>query len=66
MPIDFNPHVMFNFNHPKMVNQQSVVLNQPVKDIFVKSVDVNYEGMKIDKKPFGNIQKSGEEAVLIQ
>lgn len=64
MPIDFNPHMMFNNFQPKVVNQHSVALNNPLKDVFVKSVDINYDGIKIDKKSFGKIQKSGEDAVL--
>jgi aldose 1-epimerase len=74
MPIDFNPHVMFNLN--KSVTQtnahnQVFTSNQPIKDTFTKSVkvdsasiDTNYEGMKIDKKSFGTIKKTGEDATL--
>lgn len=72
MPIDFNPHIMFNTNNnsPQRIVQQSVAMNQPVKDTFTKSVKINsdvdatYEGIKIEKKSFGTIKESGEEATL--
>ncbi len=74
MPIDFNPHLMFNYNiniPQKVSTQQAFVANEPVKDTFTKSVnvqnaniDTNYDGIKINKKSFGTIKKSGEEALL--
>lgn len=73
MPIDFNPHVVFNYNNnfpQKMVNQQSFIAGQPIKDTFTKSVNVDnnvnldYDGIKIEQKSFGKIKKSGEEATL--
>lgn len=73
MPIDFNPHIMFNNannNIQQKVVQQSVAMNQPIQDTFTKSVkvngdiDTNYDGIKIEKKSFGTIKKSGEEATL--
>lgn len=73
MPIDFNPHIMFNNannNIQQKIIQQSVAMNQPIQDTFTKSVkvngdvDTNYDGIKIEKKSFGTIKKSGEEATL--
>lgn len=74
MPIDFNPHIMFNLNNnvpQKIAHQQAFASNQPVQDTFTKnvkvknnSIDTNYSGIKIDKKSFGTIKKTGEEATL--
>ena len=74
MPIDFNPHFAFNTNKhmsQKIVHNHFVADNQPVKDTFSKSITVtdstinsNYDGIKIDKKSFGKIQKTGEDATL--
>ncbi len=73
MPIDFNPHIMFNNtnnNIQQKIVQQSVAMNQPIQDTFTKSVkvngdvDTNYDGIKIEKKSFGTIKKSGEKATL--
>lgn len=61
MPIDFNPNIMFN-KPVNMVNQQAFMLNKAPKDTFVKSVNSDYEGLKVDKKPFGIIEKTGEKA----
>ena len=72
MPIDFNPYFAFNTNNninaPKTV-QPSFIAQQPIKDTFTKSVTVEnaditpeYDGIKIEKKPFGTIQKTNEEA----
>lgn len=74
MPIDFNPHIMFNFNKnipSKAIQAQTFTSNEPVKDTFTKSVnvdnsaiDTNYDGIKIDKKSFGTIKKTNEQAEL--
>ena len=64
MPIDFNPHIMFNTNNnlPQRIVQQSVAMNQLEKDTFTKSVKINsdvdaiYEGIKIEKKSFGTLK----------
>ena len=74
MPIDFNPHIQFNsnINTPHRIIQQSVAFTgQLEKDTFTKSVKVDssnvdnkYEGLKIEKKSFGTIKKTGEEATL--
>ncbi len=74
MPIDFNPHIMFNLHNnvsQKIVNQQYYLANYPVQDTFTKSVkvgsnnlDTNYAGIKIEQKSFGVLKRTGEEAVL--
>ena len=63
MPIDFNPSIM-NHYQPQIVNQQYYVQKKELKDTFIKSIDSNYEGMKIEKKNFGKIEKTGEIATL--
>ena len=65
MPIDFNNvHIFTNSIRQQIVNPQYTVQNQPIQDTFVKNVDVNFDGIKIDKKSFGKIEKTGEEAIL--
>ena len=75
MPIDFNSHVNFlnSYNKPVQSNliQQALISSKPVKDTFTKSVqtsdgnfDKDYEGIKIERKSFGTIKKTGQEAVL--
>lgn len=69
MPIDF-PHFMFN--KPVSSNdtvQQKFTSFKAVKDTFTKSINSQsenpaYEGMKIERKPFGTIKKTGEDATL--
>lgn len=63
MPIDFNPN-FFNRVQHQVVAPQFFAQNKPVKDTFVKSTDINYEGIKIEKKSFGKIKKTGEVANL--
>ena len=72
MPIDFNPHILFNSNKSiaqKIVHHHFIAENTPAQDTFSKSVTVtdktlesNYDGIKINKKSFGTIQKTNEEA----
>lgn len=71
MPIDFNPHIMFNTNYnlPQRIVHQSFVASQPAKDTFTRSIKVednsvnaDYDGIKIDKKSFGTVKKTGETA----
>ena len=71
MPIDFNPHIAFNFNNtPRVTFQYPYNLNQPIQDTFTKSIetntniDKNYDGIKIEQKSFGKIKKSGQEATV--
>lgn len=63
MPIDFNPNIM-NHYQPQIVNQQYYVQKQQIKDTFIKSVDTKFEGIKIEKKNFGKVDKTGEVAIL--
>ena len=67
MPIDFQPH----FYHAPVVFQQLVSANnnykiyqQPKMDIFIKNTDFNYDGIKIEQRPFGKIKKTKEQAIL--
>lgn len=62
MPIDFNPHV-YNVQ-PQAVKPYQAIYKQASRDVFIKSIDTNYDGIKIEKKNFGKIQKSGEKAFL--
>lgn len=72
MPIDFNPHFIFNQNNnvqQKIVNRQSISANGEGGDTFVKRVTQNvaptpYDGIKITKKSFGKIEKTGDVATL--
>lgn len=72
MPIDFNPHIIFNSNIvPHRTVQQSFTAKKIPNDTFTKSVTIQntnidscYDGIKISKKPFGTIKKTGEEAEL--
>ena len=65
MPIDFNPHFYNNIQpQQQIVNPQYTFQNQPIKDTFIKSADRIFDGMKIEKKSFGKIRKTGETAYL--
>ena len=74
MPIDFNPHIAFNFtnyNNQKISSQYPYATNKPIQDTFTKSVKVDnnsispdYAGIKIEQKSFGKIKKTGEDATL--
>ena len=69
MPIDFNPHILFvNNNRPVLQNivNSTFLANQPVQDTFTKTVQTNslYDGIKIEKKSFGKIEKIGKQAEL--
>lgn len=72
MPIDFNTNMFFiNNNRPVFQSfaQGSYLSANNEKDTFVKSVKVPdskslYDGVKITKKSFGKIEKSGEVATL--
>ena len=65
MPIDFNPHFYNNIQpQQQIINPQYMFQNQPIKDTFIKSADVKFDGMKIEKKSFGKIEKTGEKAYL--
>ncbi len=74
MPIDFHSNFWINNTNkimPQTISHQAKITSQPVKDTFEKQVEVSdsnidksYEGIKIEKKSFGKIKKSGEEALL--
>ena len=71
MPIDFNSHVMFTLPRPAAsatVQQQYGANTKLGNDVFVKNVksniDKDFDSIKIEKKSFGIIKKSGEEATL--
>lgn len=62
MPIDFNPYIQ-NIQ-PQIVNQQYIAKNKSSKDVFVKTINPLYEGIKIEKKSFGKLKKTGEKTEL--
>lgn len=74
MPIDFHSNFWINNTNkilPQTTVQQSFIAAKPIKDTFEKQVQVDsksvsalYEGIKIEKKSFGKIEKTGEEAIL--
>lgn len=64
MPIDFNPHFYAPNIQPNIVNSQLIKQNQLTKDTFIKSSSYDYDGIKIENKNFGKIEKSGEKAIL--
>lgn len=74
MPIDFNSNFWINNTNktiPQTTVHQTFISSQPVQDTFEKSVQVSdttvnkaYDGIKIEKKSFGKIKKTNEDAVL--
>lgn len=65
MPVDFNSHIYFvNNNRPFLQNlvNSVYIVNQPVKDTFIKSVQ--NDAVKVEKKPFGKIEKTNQTAEL--
>lgn len=74
MPIDFHSNFWINNTNkvmPQTISHQARINSQPLQDTFEKqvqvsddSVDKSYEDIKIEKKSFGKIKKSGEDAVL--
>lgn len=75
MLIDFNTHIASNFQpnnyYQRIVSQQTFGSFQPTEDTFTKSVKIDsnkiessYDGIKITKKAFGRINKTGEKATL--
>lgn len=62
MPIDFNPYIQ-NIQ-PQIVNQQYIAKNKSSKDVFIKTINPLYEGIKIEKKSFGKLKKTGEKTEL--
>ncbi len=64
MPIDFNPYV-HNYIHQPMIEHPQIFKNcQPMRDTFIKSYDIDLDKVKIEKKSFGKIEKTGEIAQL--
>lgn len=63
MPIDFNPNIYFQ-PQIQISKPAYIASNQASKDVFVKSVDAKYDGIKINKKNFGKIKKTNEKAAL--
>lgn len=74
MPVDFNSHIwLINNNKPVWQNivHSSSSVSQPEKDTFVKSIKVsdkkvnsNFDGIKTEKRFFGKIEKTNEDAYL--
>lgn len=70
MSIDFNPHVNFNGNLIQQKVVQHLTSNSGLaKDTFIRNVqadnvDAVYDGIKIERKPFGKLQKNGEDTTL--
>lgn len=67
MPIDFNPNVNFNpeYNFNQRISIRSFIYPEQKADTFVKSPEKiisEYQGVKISKRNFGKIQKTGEMA----
>ena len=74
MPIDFNPNILFvNNNRPVLQNivNSNFLAYQPIQDTFIKTVQTPslndnslYDGIKIEQKSFGKIEKTGTQAQL--
>lgn len=64
MPIDFNPHFYTNNVHQQVIRSHYVMQQLPMNDAFVKTVDANYDGIKVERRNFGRIEKNGEVATL--
>ncbi len=63
IPIDFNPQI-YNVVRPQIIKPYSVAYKQLQKDVFIKSPNPDYVGITIEKKNFGKIKKTGENAEL--
>lgn len=70
MPIDFHSQAIFTIPHPAVYSSSRKTSGntQLQNDFFIKNVnpkiDKNFDGMKIEKKSFGKIEKTNEEATL--
>ena len=73
MSLDFNPHIMFNLHnaHNQKIIKNQIFENSVKPDTFTKTINVqnnstieNYDNIKITKKDFGTIEKTGEKATL--
>ena len=70
MPIDFHSQAIFTIPHPAVYSSSRKTSGntQRQNDFFIKNInqkiDKNFDGMKIEKKSFGKIEKTNEEATL--
>ncbi len=70
MPIDFHSQAIFTIPRPAVYSSSRKTSGntQLQNDFFIKNVnpkiDKNFDGMKIEKKSFGKIEKTNEEATL--
>lgn len=70
MPIDFHSQAIFTIPRPAVYSSSKKTSEntQLQNDFFIKNVnpkiDKNFDGMKIEKKSFGKIEKTNEEATL--
>lgn len=70
MPIDFHSQAIFTIPHPAVYSSSRKTSGntQLQNDFFIKNInqkiDKNFDGMKIEKKSFGKIEKTNEEATL--
>jgi len=63
MPIDFNPNFYINIQ-PQLIKPYFKAQEKLSNDVFIKKVDSNFKDIKIEKKSFGKIEKTGEKATL--
>lgn len=70
MPIDFHSQAIFTIPRPAVYSSSRKTSGntQLQNDFFIKNInqkiDKNFDGMKIEKKSFGKIEKTNEEATL--
>lgn len=70
MPIDFHSQAIFTIPHPAVYSSSRKTSGntQLQNDFFIKNInqkiEKNFDGMKIEKKSFGKIEKTNEEATL--
>ncbi len=71
MPIDFNPNIVYKPITFTSAPQNRCLWQRPQFDTFVKTIDVknsvsneNYDGIKIERKSFGTVEKTNESAYL--
>ena len=63
MTIDFNPQI-YNNHQVQNLKSQRNILKKMDKDVFIKTIPTDCEGIKIERKDFGTIEKTGEKAYL--
>lgn len=71
MPIDFNPNInniYFKSNTENVRISRNYYIQPSIdtftKSITAKSMDTSFDSIRISQKPFGKIQKNGEQAIL--